>query len=85
MFVVPNLQWTIVNLAPIIFRHTCTGRVHAPVRVPQMPRYLKYMMLKHMYHAHMFWTENLGLTLADREVVVNGKWLTENLILDAGT
>ena len=27
-----------------------------------------------------FWIEDLGLTLADREIVVNGKWLTDNLI-----
>ena len=27
---------------------------------------------------HLFWIEDLGLTLA--EILVNGKWLTDNLI-----
>ena len=29
---------------------------------------------------HLFWMEDLGLTLADKEILVNGKWLTDNLI-----
>ena len=29
---------------------------------------------------HLFWIEDLGLTLADKEILVNGKWLTDNLI-----
>ena len=27
-----------------------------------------------------FWIKDLGLTLADREILVNGKWFTDNLI-----
>ena len=29
---------------------------------------------------HLFWMEDLGLTLADKEILVNGKWLTDNLM-----